>query len=206
MLLAHPVADLSAQRFQSVYEAELDYVWNSLRRLGIAPAHLEDLTHDVFTTAWKKLADYDASRPIRPWLFGIAMRLASDFRQRAWQHREVGGEEIDASDDAPLPDAHVERRQARAMVLEALDALPLERRAIFVMHELDGIGIPDVAVALNVPLNTAYSRLRLARRDFAEAVAELKAQDGAQSKDASATETPSRKLAPLSRMEGGSAA
>ncbi len=165
---------LSAQDFQRIYEAELDYVWNSLRRLGVAPAHLEDLTHDVFAVAWKKLADYDPSRPIRPWLFGIAMRLASDFRQLAWQKREVSGDDVDAQDAAPTSDEWVARRQAQAMVKKALDTLPMERRAVFVMHELDGIAIPEVAQALDVPLNTAYSRLRLARRDFAEAVEQLK--------------------------------
>ena len=71
--------------FTRLYESEFDYVWNALRRLGIAEAHVEDVAHDVFTTAWKKLADYDPTRPIRPWLFGIAYRLASDFRARAWQ-------------------------------------------------------------------------------------------------------------------------
>ena len=167
---------LSAQDFKSIYEAELDYVWNSLRRLGVAPAHLEDLTHDVFAVAWKKLADYDPSRPIRPWLFGIAMRLASDFRQLAWQKREVSGDDVDAQDAAPTSDEWVARRQAQAMVKKALDTLPMERRAVFVMHELDGIAIPEVAQALDVPLNTAYSRLRLARRDFAEAVEQFRAR------------------------------
>ncbi|MBX7114934.1 MAG: sigma-70 family RNA polymerase sigma factor [Myxococcaceae bacterium] len=168
------MATLSAQDFKRIYEAELDYVWNSLRRLGVASAHLEDLTHDVFSVAWKKLAHYDAARPIRPWLFGIAMRLASDFRQLAWQSREVGADDVDAEDSAPTSDEWVARRQAQAMVKKALATMPMERRAVFVMHELDGIAIPEVAQVLDVPLNTAYSRLRLARRDFAEAVEQLK--------------------------------
>lgn len=183
------MAALTAQDFQRIYEAELDYVWNSLRRLGVAPAHLEDLTHDVFSVAWKKLADYDRARPIRPWLFGIAMRLASDFRQLAWQTREVGGEEIDAEDSAPTSDEWVARRQAQALVRKALDTMAMERRAVFVMHELDGVAIPEVAQALNVPLNTAYSRLRLARRDFAAAVEQLK-QGGV---SAPSTDSPARK-------------
>jgi RNA polymerase sigma-70 factor (ECF subfamily) len=168
------VAALTAQDFKRIYEAELDYIWNSLRRLGVASAHLEDLTHDVFAVAWKKFAEYDASRPVRPWLFGIAMRLASDFRQLAWQKREVGGEEVDAQDTSMSSDEWVARRQAQALVLTALCSLPMERRAVFVMHELDGTAIPEVATALEIPLNTAYSRLRLARRDFAEAVSKLK--------------------------------
>ena len=56
----------------------------------------------------------------------------------------------------------------------ALEHIPIERRGVFVMHDIDGIAAPEIAVALEIPLNTAYSRLRLARRDFGEAVARLK--------------------------------
>jgi RNA polymerase sigma-70 factor (ECF subfamily) len=160
--------------FTRLYESEFDYVWNVLRRLGIADAHLEDVAHDVFTTAWKKLADYDPARPLRPWLFGIAFRLASDFRARAWQKKEVADDDVDAADDSASPHAQVETKQAKELVMRAMDSIPLDRRAIFVMHELEGQGIPEVADALQVPLNTAYSRLRLARRDFATAVERLR--------------------------------
>ena len=66
------------------------------------------------------------------------------------------------------------------MVLKALDALDLDKRAVLVMHELDGVAIPDVAMALSIPLNTAYSRLRLARRDFEKAVSELSIPNSAE--------------------------
>ncbi len=63
--------------------------------------------------------------------------------------------------------------ERRALVLSALDRMPLERRAVFVMHEIDEHSIPDVARALDLPLNTAYSRLRIAREEFAAAVRRL---------------------------------
>lgn len=160
--------------FNRLYEAEFDYVWSSVRRLGIPEAHVEDVAHDVFVTAWKKLADYDTSRPVRPWLFGIAYRVASDFRDKAWQKREVADAEPDSTDERPTPEAQMETKQAKQLVLKAMESMPVERRAVFVMHELEGHGIPEVAEALEVPLNTAYSRLRLARRDFQEAVTRLR--------------------------------
>ncbi len=169
-----PAPSPSPQDFQRLYEAEFDFVWNSLRKLGTPSAHLEDVAHDVFVTAWKKLPDYDTARPLRPWLFGIAWRHASDFRQKASQVREVQGEEHDAPDEAHGPEELVARRQARTIVDRALLEVPAERRVVFVMHELEGFGIPEVAQSLEVPLNTAYSRLRLARRDFADAVQRLK--------------------------------
>jgi RNA polymerase sigma-70 factor (ECF subfamily) len=164
---------LAAPDFERLYEENLDYVWSSLRRLGVHPAHLEDTAHDVFIAAWRKLADYDPSRPIKPWLFGISFRVASDFRERASVRREVQGEEIEREDERPGADALIHEQQRKALVRRALEAIPIERRAVFIMHELDGAPIPEVATALDVPLNTAYSRLRLARRDFEAEVQRL---------------------------------
>ena len=68
--------------FRQIYEAELGYVYTSLRRLGVKVRHLEDLTHDVFLVVHRKLDDYDSSRPLRPWLFGIAYRVALDHKRK----------------------------------------------------------------------------------------------------------------------------
>jgi RNA polymerase sigma-70 factor (ECF subfamily) len=160
--------------FQRLYEAELDYVWASLRRLGVPQASLEDVCHDVFITAWKRMPDYDRSRPIRPWLFGIAYRVASDLRNRASTQREVLDDEADVVDPAQSPHEHAEAAQARKLVARALESIPIERRGVFVMHDIDGTAIPEVAETFGIPLNTAYSRLRLARRDFESAVQKLK--------------------------------
>lgn len=167
--------------FRALYEAEFSYVWNSLRRLGAPPAHIEDLAHDTFVTAWRRMGDFDSSRPIRPWLFGIAFRVASDFRKRAFQHREVSDEnleQLDVEDDRLSPVDHVAAREARELVLRALESMPIERRAVFVMHELDGHAAPEIAAAMAIPLNTAYSRLRLARQDFAAAIKRIQAEGG----------------------------
>jgi RNA polymerase sigma-70 factor (ECF subfamily) len=156
---------------ESVYEAEASYVWRTLRRLGVAERDLEDVTHDVFLAVHRRLASYDASRPLRPWLFGVALRVASDYRHRARHRRELlPATEHEPTDDAPLPDERLEEERARALVLRALDAVEIERRSVLVMHDLDGFGVPEIAVALELPLNTAYSRLRLARQEIARAV------------------------------------
>lgn len=172
-----PAAAVASFDFNHLYEAELDYVWASLRRLGVPNASLEDLCHDVFVTAWRKLADYDRARPIRPWLFGIAYRIASDLRNRAYQQREVLDDEADAVDETNGPHEQAEQAQARAVVARALEHIPLERRGVFVMHDIDGTPIPEIAETFGIPLNTAYSRLRLARRDFEQAVAAMKEKE-----------------------------
>jgi RNA polymerase sigma-70 factor (ECF subfamily) len=161
---------LCTVEFPAVYAAELGYVWSALRRLGVQERDLEDLCHDVFVIVFRNLAVYDARRPIRPWLFGIAFRVASDYRRSARHRREVAGTTREPVCTAPVAEEVMLRRERQRLVARALEELELDRRAVFVMHDIDGHVMPDIAAALGVPLNTAYSRLRLARADFAAAV------------------------------------
>ncbi len=170
----------SAPSFRAIYEAEASYLWNTLRRFGVYERDLEDLTHDVFVIVHRQLAQYDPTRPLRPWLCGIAFRVASDYGRRAGHRREqVSDRPQEQPDEAPLPDEHVQAAHTRRLVAEALEAVKLPRRAVFVLHDLDGFSVPEIARTLEIPLNTAYSRLRLARREFAAAVKRLQLQRGA---------------------------
>jgi RNA polymerase sigma-70 factor (ECF subfamily) len=170
------VPEMSAQRppdLPTIYRSEFAYVWRTLRRLGAPPSDIEDLAHDVFVVVHRHLGDYDASRPLRPWLFGIALRVVSDFRRLGRNLREVTGAPIEAVDGGPTPHERTEEMEARAFLLKALDELDLDRRAVFVMHAFDELSVPEIAAALSIPLNTAYSRLRLARAAVAACLKRL---------------------------------
>jgi RNA polymerase sigma-70 factor, ECF subfamily len=161
--------------FPTLYRSEFSYVWKTLRRLGAPPQDLEDLVHDLFVVVHRHLSDFDPDRPLRPWLFGIAVRVVADFRRSPRSTRERLGESAEPVDQAPSPHERLEGAEARAVLMKALDGLDLERRAVFVMHELDEIPVPEVASTLAIPLNTAYSRLRLARADVAQAIQRFRA-------------------------------
>lgn len=163
-------ADPQGPRFSDIFQAELDYVWNSLRRLGIPDRDLEDLTHDVFFRVYERLADYDPARPLRPWLFGFSFRVASDYRRRFSNRREFLGADAEPVDPAPNALDHLVQAEAIGLAQRALDSLDIERRAIFILHEIDGCAMPEIARVLTIPVNTAYSRLRLAREQFQTAV------------------------------------
>jgi RNA polymerase sigma-70 factor (ECF subfamily) len=162
--------DDEAPELREVFRAEASYVWNSLRRLGVRSSDLEDVTHDVFVVVHRKWSDYDPARPMRPWLFGIALRVASDYRRSARIQREQVTDDLDRHGVTPATDEQIDQGRRRALVLEALDALSAEQREVFVGHELEGASIPEIATAVGIPLNTAYSRLRLARERFVAAV------------------------------------
>lgn len=165
--------------FRAVYRAEFQYVFRSLRRLGVRSADIEDLAHDVFLAVYRRWADYDRARALRPWLFGFAYRVASDHRRLSRHRYEMGGVEVEPIDSALLADEQLAAEQTRKAVLAALDTMEFDRRAILVMHDLDGHSVPDIALGLSVPLNTAYSRLRLARKDFETAIRRGSATRGA---------------------------
>ena len=156
--------------FASLYAAELPYVWKSLRRLGVHPNDLDDLTQEVFTTAFVRFETFDQQRPLRPWLFGIAFRVAKANRTRVFRSREVAQEPaFELEDEGLRPDQQAENRRAMARVLKALEALPIDRRAVFILHDIEGQSVPEAAATLAIPVNTAYSRLRVARAEFVEA-------------------------------------
>lgn len=157
-----------------MFEGELRYVWNSLRYLGVRQDDLADVAHDVFLQVIRHLDQYDEERALRPWLFAFAYHAASNHRRLSRHQREVSGEGLEHTDDRSPVDEQVAAREELSLVQEALLDLPLERRAVLVMHEMDEVPIPGVAEALGIPLNTAYSRLRVARQEFRDAVTRRK--------------------------------
>lgn len=163
-------SDLSAFAFRAFFDAEFRYVWNTLRYLGVRPADVQDVGQDVFLTVHRKLAAGEVPRSTRSWLFAFCYHAASNYRQLAQHRREAVGEEPpDAPDSARDAEAHLAAHQEAARVATVLDGLDLDRRTVLVSHDMDGIPIPEIADALGIPVNTAYSRLRLARRDFLSA-------------------------------------
>jgi RNA polymerase sigma-70 factor, ECF subfamily len=160
--------------FEAVYTAELDYVLSALCRLGIPDSALDDVAHEVFIQVHRKLPTYEPSRALRPWLFGVALRQASNWRQRAMNRNELpAAQELPDAADERTPEQDVEAAQARKLVLRALERLDEGKRAIFILHELDGQPVPAAAEALELPVNTAWSRLRAARVEFSRHLTEL---------------------------------
>ena len=152
--------------FQGVYARELSYVLHTLRRLGVAASELEDVTHDCFVAIYRHWNDYDPARPLRPWLFGFAFRIAADHRKLARHRHETGEPTVEHADPKPRPDQLVEEEQLRRDLLAALDAMDFDKRSLIVMHDVEGMPVPEIARMLDIPLNTAYSRVRLARAEL----------------------------------------
>lgn len=159
------------QLFTRIYKQELSYVYASVGRLGVPLSQREDVTHDVFVVVHRKLEDYDTARPLRPWLFGIAYRVVLDHKRKASNAREIPSmkaHEDRASEVSTRPPEDV--REAKELVMQALEEVPLERRIVFILHKLDRCDVADIAREFALPIHTVYARLRRANEEFTQAV------------------------------------
>jgi RNA polymerase sigma-70 factor, ECF subfamily len=158
-----PVVTVPVLDASQVFRDYAPFVLRSVRRLGVGAADVEDAAQEVFLVVHRKLATFDGTSTVRTWLFGIALRVASDYRKRAHVRRERIGTALPTqSVEAEQPEL-VRRRQIREQLDRALDSLDDARRAVFVLYEMEGVPMAEVAACVGCPLFTAYSRLREAR-------------------------------------------
>jgi RNA polymerase sigma-70 factor (ECF subfamily) len=161
-----------AVTFDELYDEHFDFVWRSLRRLGVPDADLHDVAQEVFLVVHRRLGEFEGRSKVTTWLFRIALHAARDRRRRAHVRREVFDTAALEHGAEPVTDAGalLERRDDLALFDEALEAMDLEQRAVFTLFELEGLSGNEIAETLDIPLGTAYSRLRLARDAFRRAV------------------------------------
>ena len=169
--------------FRVLFEEHFDYVYRSLRRLGVSERDLEDVTHDVFLEVHKAIARFDPARPPKPWLFAFAFRCASAYRRSAPHRFETLSDEgADAEhhhrDPAPGVD---DALGARALLAKGLAHLDENKRAALILHELEGWPVAEIAHALQEPVQTIYSRLRSGREELTAALRRLGLQEGRRS-------------------------
>jgi RNA polymerase sigma-70 factor (ECF subfamily) len=165
-------------RFRAVFHREFAYVWTSLRRLGVHARDVEDVAQDVFVRVHRRFDDYDPQRPVRPWLFAFAVRCASDWRKLARHRVEVADDPDRRPAQGLAADEAMAHAQDRALIVHALEQVDVDRRPVFILFELDGVPMKDIAELLGIPLFTAYSRLRTARREFTAAARRIQRERG----------------------------
>lgn len=179
-LVAHALAPAdsasgAAPAFDDVYATHVAFVWRVLRTFGVAEAQIEDAVQDVFVVVHRRLAEWQGRAAITTWLFAIARRVASGYRRRAGSRAGALTEGlhdglVDDRAGSADPFAEISRAQAAATVLAILEQLDEPKRVVFALVELEQLSVPEVARMLDLNLNTAYSRLRLARQAFEAAV------------------------------------
>jgi RNA polymerase sigma-70 factor, ECF subfamily len=160
--MGHRVACERGQ-LASIYAAYCHYVWRCVRRMGIAPGHVEDVVQDVFLVVSERLHEFEGRASLKTWIYAITFRVAAEDRRR--RGRDARPKAIGWNPAEPgAADQQLGERELAGRLHGLLAALDLEQRSVFVLIELEQMSGPETAQILGIKLNTVYSRLRLARR------------------------------------------
>lgn len=150
-------------------------VWRSLRRLGIREAEIADATQEVFVVIHRRLPEFAGRSSVKTWVYGICIRVASDWRKRAHVRHETDmAEAPERTHSGETAVRAVQQRQARAKLEALLEQLDDDKRTVFVLFELEQVSMQDIADTVGVPLQTAYARLYAARKQMERLVAEAR--------------------------------
>ena len=157
--------------FRNIFEAHAPYVWRSLLGLGVPQADVPDASQLVFMVLYKKLHQLEPGCSIRTFVYGMCLRVASDFRRRGHRRHE----RLYADPPVVGRGANQEDRTSQRQTLLRMDAalarLSPEQREVFVLYEIEELPMIEVARAIGRPLQTAYSRLHAARKAVIAAMA-----------------------------------
>lgn len=175
---ARETLDARAARLRALVRQHYNFVWRSVRRLGVPEADSEDAAQDVFISLSRRLDDVEQGRE-RAFLYRAAMNHAAHAHRTRRRRREVPDEALDDRASAVrTPEELLDRARAQAMLHHALGALELDLRAVFVLYELEQMTMAEIATLLEIPNGTVASRLRRARAIFVKEVRRLAGPSG----------------------------
>ncbi|MEO8183725.1 MAG: sigma-70 family RNA polymerase sigma factor [Deltaproteobacteria bacterium] len=158
--------------FDQVYDAHFDFVWRSLRLLGVADELLEDAIQDTFSVVARQLAGFEGRSALRTWLFAILNRVAANYRRTRKRKQSQLLPWVEMASDAPGPDSRIEAVETARMVESFCSQLAPDRRALFVLAVLEELPAAEVAATLGMPINKVYSRLHALREALRSALRE----------------------------------
>jgi RNA polymerase sigma-70 factor (ECF subfamily) len=176
--MKHSAERASAHTLGDVYAEYFDFVWRSVRRLGVPEAAVDDAVQDVFLIVHARLAEFEGRSSIKTWLFAIVRRIVRDHRPSnrmlPTEHSLLESVPDERTSASPLNVA--ERNEATRLLHQLLDQLDAEKREVFILSDLEQMSAPEIAEALSVNLNTVYARLRAARAAMADALSRERAR------------------------------
>jgi len=166
---------------EAIYEAHFDFVWRSLRRMGVPQHRMDHAAQDVFVVVHRRLGEFAQRSSVKTWLFGIVLRVAHDHRRtQKRKEQPITNRDPDGLADVTLDDPlrRAEIADSVRLFRQLVEAMTRDKREIFVLSELEGMTAPEVSEALGIAVSTVQSRLRAARSEFESALSRLRAQQG----------------------------
>ncbi|MFM2415501.1 MAG: hypothetical protein RL385_224 [Pseudomonadota bacterium] len=165
------------QAFRALVCEHSPYVWRVLRSLGVPESELPDVAQETFIIIHRQLPGFEGRSSIRTWVYGVALRVASDYRAKAYRRRERTAPELPEIPAAATQHGAVERQEAWQLVAALLSMLDEDRRRVFVLYELEQLPLREVARVLDCPISTVHARLQSARETVQDALAQRRRRE-----------------------------
>lgn len=168
--------------FESIYRQYFDFIWSSVRRHGVSEESADDVVQEVFIVIHTRLHTLEQPEALRSWIYGVVRRTVSGYR-RTLRNKPAAGAPLSSTTIeppslSPTPSELAEQSDQVKLLYSLLDEMEPAKREVFTLVELDELSAPEAATILQIPLNTAYSRLRAARQSFEAALARRQAGKG----------------------------
>jgi RNA polymerase sigma-70 factor (ECF subfamily) len=156
--------------FRALYDHYFDFVRSSTCRMGVPSDALEDVVQEIFCVVHTRIHTVERPASLRSWVYGVVRRTVSAYHRsrRARSARESLQAGLDDSPDTTRPsplDVAVLTDELRLLWCRVCE-LDAAKREVFILAEVDQMTAPEIAQAVGIPLNTVYSRLRVARQEF----------------------------------------
>jgi RNA polymerase sigma-70 factor (ECF subfamily) len=159
-------AAIIQSRLRGIVDRHYDFIWRTVRYLGVPDAGAEDAAQQVLCVLARRLAEIPPEAEVS-FLFATARRIASETRRSARRRPQPGTADVDTlMAPMPSPEELVDERRAQDLLRHVLDSMPVDLRVVFVLFEIEELTLREVSAMLDVPMGTAGSRLRRARESF----------------------------------------
>jgi RNA polymerase sigma-70 factor, ECF subfamily len=168
-----PARGARSERLETWFREYAAMLWRLAARLGVPHSNVDDVVQEAFITADRRAADITAGSE-RRFLISTTLKLCANQRRRREARREQLEQFRQPADETPDAEQLLARKQLRQWLDMALGTLPLEQRTVFVLYELEGFGIEEMAALLEIPPGTVASRLSRARGKFGKSAARLR--------------------------------
>jgi RNA polymerase sigma-70 factor (ECF subfamily) len=172
--------------FGAIYKDYFDFVWRNARRLGVVEDSIADIVQEVFLVVYARVHTLERPESLRSWLYSVVRRTVSMYhRERHTRSARESSTPVpdSASPMQPSPLDLALFNDELKLLWSLLGRLDSPKREILVLAELEEMTVPEIAQAIGIPLNTAYSRLRAARQEFNAAFARSTAQQNMRRRD-----------------------
>jgi len=174
---------VSVPDFDAVYESQMDFVWRSVRRMGVRLADMDDVVQEVFFIVHRRLAEFEGRAQLKTWVFKILVHVVRHY----WRtHQRKPGDRA-AEDPAEIQALAADQENGPAATLERIEALRVldrllaeladDKREVFVLAEIEQLTAVQIAEIVEANVNTVTSRLRAARQEFEKALLRFRAHE-----------------------------